>query len=63
MYPMQVEQGFDLNEHNDLYTMVSHLYKMKISTGKAKHNEMIKFVRTRSFRRSVARREAAQVRS
>ena len=59
--PVQVQHGFDLNEHDNLHGLVSHLYKLQMSKGDAKPDEMLRYVRTKSFRRSVSRKGAAQV--
>ena len=59
--PVQVQHGFDLDEHDNLHGLVSHLYKLQMSKGDAKPDEMLRYVRTKSFRRSVSRKGAAQV--
>lgn len=56
-----VQQGIELDEHDDIHGLVSHLYKMQMSKGSARVDEMLRFVRTKSFRRSVIRKGAAQV--
>ena len=59
--PVQVQHGFDLDEYDNLHGLVSHLYKLQMSKGDARPDEMLRYVRTKSFRRSVSRKGAAQV--
>ncbi|XP_025090798.1 cartilage matrix protein-like isoform X1 [Pomacea canaliculata] len=61
LYSNHVYNGFDLDEYDNLNGLVSHLYKLEKSTGEARPDEMIRYVRTKAFRRSVARKGAAQV--
>lgn len=61
LYSEMVQHGFDLNEHDTIHSVVSHLYKMQMSSGVTRPEEMLRYVRTKSFRRSVSRKGAAQV--
>ncbi|XP_076472880.1 collagen alpha-6(VI) chain-like [Babylonia areolata] len=61
LFSEMVEQGIELDEHEDIHGLVSHLYKMQMSKGHARMDEVLRYVRTKSFRRSVSRKGAAQV--
>ncbi|KAL8615170.1 hypothetical protein ACOMHN_064302 [Nucella lapillus] len=61
LYSDTVHRGIDLNEHASIHGFVAHLYKLQMSKGKSRPDEMIRYVRTKSFRRSVSRKGAGQV--
>ena len=55
--------GFDLNEFTDLSWALNDLYNMQRIYGKTRLDEVIRYVRTKSYRRSESRRDTAQVSS
>lgn len=61
LFSDHVQHGFDLNEHDNILSLVSHLYKMQMSSGEARIDEVIRYARTKAFRRSVSRKSASQI--
>lgn len=61
LYSDQVVHVFDVNDHDSLSSAISDLYRMKRTYGGTSIEEVIHYARTKSFRRTVARRDAAQL--
>lgn len=51
---------FDVNDHVSLSSAIGDLYNIQRIYGDARIDRAIHYVRTKSFRRTVARRDAAQ---
>ncbi|BFZ04509.1 hypothetical protein BsWGS_07548 [Bradybaena similaris] len=61
VYGESVAHVFDVNDHASLFSAISDLYKIKQTKGGARIDRVIHYVRTKSFRRTVSRRESAQL--
>ncbi|CAG5116171.1 unnamed protein product, partial [Candidula unifasciata] len=61
VYGDSVSHVFDINDHTSLAAAISDLYKIEQSKGNARIDRVIHYVRTKSFRRTVSRRDSAQL--
>ncbi|CAL1535306.1 unnamed protein product, partial [Lymnaea stagnalis] len=61
LYSDKVVHVFDVNDHNSLSSAIDDLYHMTRTYGGTSIEEVIHYARTKSFRRTVARRDAAQL--
>ncbi|GFR93691.1 collagen alpha-6(VI) chain [Elysia marginata] len=63
LYGSRIIPQFDINAHSNLYTAISALNKVRLdpTAGVTRLDKVLRHVTTKSFRRSVARRNAAQM--
>ncbi len=61
VYTDQVLEGFELNTHQDVRDVTTGLLAVQRSAGGTRISEALRYIRTKSFRRSLARRDVAQV--
>uniref|UniRef100_A0A0B7AIU7 VWFA domain-containing protein n=1 Tax=Arion vulgaris TaxID=1028688 RepID=A0A0B7AIU7_9EUPU len=61
LYSDQVVHGFDVNDHTSLSSAIEDLYSISRTYGGTRISELIHYVRTKSFRRTVSRRNSAQL--
>lgn len=61
LYSDQIQRIFELNDFDDAESMKAALNKVSKSAGGSRMSEALRYIRTKSFRRSVARDDASQV--
>ncbi|XP_046582977.1 cartilage matrix protein-like isoform X2 [Haliotis rubra] len=61
VYTDQVLEGFELNTYQDVHDVTTGLLAVERSAGGTRIGEAVRYIRTKSFRRSLARRNVAQI--
>ncbi|XP_060066993.1 cartilage matrix protein-like [Ylistrum balloti] len=61
LYSDQIQRIFELDDFDNADSMKESLNKVSKSAGRSRMSEAIRYVRTKTFRRSVARDDASQV--
>ncbi|XP_059161617.1 collagen alpha-1(XII) chain-like [Physella acuta] len=61
IYSDKVVSVFNVNDHETLNEALTKLYKIERTEGSTKIDEVIHYVRTKNFKRSVARKDVAQL--
>lgn len=63
LYGDRILPAFDIDSHRNMYTAISALNRIRLdpTAGNTRLDKVLRHVTTKSFRRSLARRDAAQV--